>query len=64
MLIKCKRCGAKPSELGEYIEMVEHGEYKTEDEAVTYDEGTYNPNTGLFYGDRCYISMGMPLGTA
>ena len=63
-MIKCKCCGKKPSEISEYVEMVEDGDYKTADEAVIDDEGTYNSQTGLFYCTSCYIKIGMPNGKA
>ncbi|WP_346890711.1 hypothetical protein [Clostridium sp. UBA3887] len=62
--IKCKVCGRHPSKINEYIGMVADGEYQTEEEAVIHNEGTYNPETGLFYCTECYFKDGMPLGKA
>ncbi|SHJ53500.1 hypothetical protein SAMN02745163_02087 [Clostridium cavendishii DSM 21758] len=61
--MECKCCGRKPSEIEEYIEMVECGEYKTA-ELAAKDDGTYNPSTEKFLCTSCYIKVGMPLGRA
>ena len=62
--IKCVGCNKKPSEISEYVDMVEAGEYKTANDAVRNNEGTYNPSNGHFYCTSCYIKKGMPLGIA
>jgi CYTH domain-containing protein len=62
--IKCKCCNKKPDEISEYTDMVKAGDYKTAEEAVKCEEGTYNPKTGAFYCTSCYIKVGMPLGKA
>lgn len=62
--IICKGCGKKASELSEYITMAKENNYKSAEDFVINEEGTYNPNTGLFYCTDCYIKAGMPLGTA
>jgi len=59
----CKQCGKKPDEIQEYIDAaVQEG--CTPDEYVFMQEGTLNRQTGLFYCTKCYIQIGMPLGTA
>ena len=62
-MIKCKECGKQPHEIEEYVanSIVE---YMTPAQFVQQEEGTYNHKTGLFYCTRCYIKVGMPLGTA
>lgn len=62
--VKCKCCKRRPDEIDEYTEMVEDGEYKTPEQAVRMNEGTFNPFTGEFYCTSCYIKNGMPLGMA
>jgi hypothetical protein len=60
--MKCKICGKQPHELEEYVEMAEVEGCTPEEYAKT--DGTYNPETDLFYCTDCYIKVGMPLGTA
>jgi CYTH domain-containing protein len=62
--VKCKGCNKKPDEISEYNEMVEAGDYKTAEEAVRCEEGTFNSKTGAFYCTSCYIEAGCPLGKA
>lgn len=64
MECRCKGCGKKPEELMEYIMLVEESGYATAEEAMRKEEGTFNPDTGLFYCTSCYIKAGMPLGKA
>lgn len=59
----CKECGRKASELLEYITEGRINNM-TPEEFVRQEEGTYNPVTGYFYCTKCYIRVGMPLGTA
>lgn len=71
MDIKCKCCGKRPEELSYYVnfakaenEHLEPGEEPYTPERVAKEDGTYNPATGYFYCFKCYIDLGMPLGTA
>ena len=59
----CKVCGKAPEEIDEYIDMGNDAEM-TPEEFVRQEEGTFNPETGMFYCTECYIKIGMPLGTA
>ena len=59
----CKQCHREPAEISEYIEAA-CDEQMTPDEYVRQEEGTYNPDTGLFWCTWCYIKIGMPLGKA
>lgn len=34
--------------------------YQTDDEYVMAEEGTYDPDSGFFLCDDCYIRMGQP----
>ena len=62
MIIKCKSCGKHPDEIEEYVDCARE-EKMTPDELAQTD-GTFNQATGEFYCTDCYISNGMPLGTA
>lgn len=61
--IHCKCCGKPPEEINEYITSAQE-EGITPSIYVQRNEGTYNPQTKLFYCTECYIKIGMPLGTA
>jgi len=61
---KCKECGRKASEINEYQELLKNTDYKTIEEVIKNEEGTYNPETNQFYCTMCYIKIGMPLGKA
>ncbi len=61
--IKCKHCGRKPEEIIEY-QMMAKDEGITPEQAVKFNEGTYNRKTGLFYCSKCYLELGQPLGKA
>ena len=61
-VFKCKCCGKRPDEIVEYI-LCAKDEDMTPDEYVQED-GTFNKSTGKFYCTDCYVSIGMPLGTA
>lgn len=61
--MKCKLCGKQPHELSEYVSRAIQ-ENVTPEEIVIQEEGTYNPETKLFYCTSCYIKLGMPLGKA
>lgn len=63
-MAKCKVCGREASEIDEYQEFIRTGQYKTIEEVIKNEEGTYNPETDLFYCTNCYIKIGMPLGKA
>jgi hypothetical protein len=65
----CVVCGKPPSELPEYADMADpkspgYEGYKSPDEAVRHNEGTYNIANGHFYCTADYIKVGMPLGVA
>ena len=62
--ISCKCCNKTPKELDEYNALVERYNYKTVEEAVVKEEGTYNSRIGKFYCTDCYIKVGMPVGKA
>ncbi len=63
MAIHCKVCKKEPKDLGSvvYFASLENME---PDEFVKENDGTYNPTTEEFFCNTCYISVGMPLGTA
>lgn len=63
MEIMCKGCGKHPSEIQEYASAAQVEDI-TPDEYVAREEGTFNRSTGQFWCTRCYIKVGMPLGTA
>lgn len=63
-MAKCKVCGREASEINEYQEFIRTGQYETIEEVIKNEEGTYNPETDLFYCTNCYIKIGMPLGKA
>jgi hypothetical protein len=58
----CVGCGRRPHEIGVYVDCAATEEI-TPDEYVRREEGTYNPATGHFLCDECYIRAGMPVGT-
>lgn len=65
----CVVCGRPPAEIPEYADMANpdspgYEGYKSADEAVRYNEGTYNINNGHFYCTADYIKVGMPNGVA
>ena len=60
---RCKVCQRHPEDILEYIHAA-RDEQCTPEEFVMSEEGTYNPRTKLFYCTKCYIEIGMPLGTA
>ena len=62
-MIKCKICGKQPYEISEYVSAAKVENMAPED-FVIQEEGTYNPETDLFYCTSCYCKIGMPLGTA
>lgn len=57
---RCARCKKTPAEIG-YDEYLEPGE--TADDYVRQEEGTYDPATGAFLCDPCYIRVGQPANT-
>ena len=61
---RCKGCGKTPEQLVEYKMLAEDCGYSSATEAVIEEEGTYNPNTGLFWCTDCYIKAGQPVGKA
>ncbi len=63
MDIKCKVCGKHPNDIKDYTYYARR-EKVTNEQYVKENEGTYNPKTGLFYCDACYIKSGLPLGKA
>lgn len=56
---RCGRCKRTAAEIG-YTEYLEPGE--TADDYVRQEEGTYDPTTGAFLCDPCYIRVGQPAG--
>jgi len=62
--MKCKICGKHPSEIEEYVEIADGNKEAITERFMAAEEGTYNPETKLFYCTHCYIAIGMPLGTA
>lgn len=60
----CKICKRQASKIEEYIQLAKECGYKTVDECVENEEGTFNPDTRKFYCTECYIKIGQPLGTA
>jgi hypothetical protein len=62
----CVGCGKTPDQLAEYVEMVapDYGGFKSADEAVRKNEGTFNRQNQHFWCTSCYIKVGMPLGVA
>jgi len=65
-ICSCKECGLKPDEIYEYTDSKawKDAGVKSATEFVKKEEGTYNPISELFWCTRCYIILGMPLGTA
>lgn len=61
--VKCRGCGKCPDALKECVNGSRIEEV-TPEEYVKQNDGTYNPATGLFYCDMCYVKSGCPLGTA
>lgn len=57
---RCAGCKQAPSTIDSYLGLLEDGE--TADEYVRREEGTYDPATGAFLCDWCYIRAGMPTG--
>lgn len=58
----CVRCGRAPDEIPEYREAAAFEEMSPA--AYARSDGTYNPENGHFYCDKCYIEAGLPLGVA
>lgn len=61
--MKCKICGKEPKNLEEYVEAAKELGVSPE-YYVRTEEGTFNPETEMFYCTACYIFIDMPLGTA
>lgn len=59
---KCKVCGRTPEEIPYYVDLAKVEECTPED--IAREDGTYNIRTEEFYCNKCYIEIGMPLGTA
>ena len=61
MTIRCAgSCGRTPGQILAY-RMFASEESVTPDVWVSYNEGTYNVDTGAFLCDTCYIEAGMPV---
>jgi len=61
----CRGCGLRPDEIAEYIMRCEdEDDYGSPAEVVRREEGTFNQVTGMFWCSACFISQGMPTGTA
>lgn len=57
--LMCAGCEKPPAELGEYVaHATEEG--ISPEEYVWREEGTLNPETGLFLCDICYVAKGSP----
>jgi hypothetical protein len=62
----CFRCGRPPQAIPGYVdqlraELWDDGEESPSPaELVRQGEGTYNPETGHFCCDQCYLAIGMP----
>lgn len=61
---RCAECHKSPLELVEYDMIAEAEGYDSAIEACIKEEGTYNPATGAFWCNKCYIAIGQPLGKA
>lgn len=59
--LKCPWCDRIPEQISEYKDMAVQGEYKSPEEAMKAEEGTYNHRFNLFCCTSCYIKIGMPL---
>lgn len=59
----CIGCNKSPIRIEEYQYFREDG-YRSADDYVKNEEGTYNPKNGHFYCSSCYIKADMPLGVA
>lgn len=58
----CYRCGRGPEESHEGFYGHPGDRYQTGSAYVLAEEGTYNPVTGHYACDECYIAIGMPAG--
>lgn len=60
-MYRCARCRKRPEELPEYIAAAaEYYPGCTPTEYVMAEEGTLDPQTGLFLCDKCYTVLGSP----
>jgi len=58
-MISCVGCQRTPEQIPIYVMLaVEDG--VEPDVWVSYNDGTYNTETGRFACDECYIDMGQP----
>jgi len=62
----CVGCGKAAADIQEYVDMTapEYGGFESADQAVRYNEGTWNRKNNHFWCTECYIKAGMPLGVA
>lgn len=63
MELRCRDCHKTPSQIDEYLIAAEDFKMSPE-EYVRREEGTLNRETGQFFCTACYVTRGMPLGTA
>lgn len=59
--IKCAICGKPPEEIDEYVYMAA-SEQMTPEEFVRAEEGTFDPESGMFLCTVDYIRAGSPSG--
>jgi len=57
-MIQCFKCHREPSEIHEYLELAEDDDITPDEAAI--EDGTYNPENGLFACTECYVSIGCP----
>jgi hypothetical protein len=64
--IRCVGCGKLPQEIDEYVRAAreEPKFFKSAEDYVTREEGTYNPQNGHFLCTACYINAGSPSSPA
>ena len=61
--MKCIRCQKAPENI-ESVTVMAKINHMNPREFIAEMEGTYDPDTGLFACDDCYIAMGQPSGAA
>lgn len=57
---RCAGCGRVPADIPDLVSYLEPGQ--TADEYVREEEGTFDPATGAFLCDYCYVRAGQPSG--
>jgi len=56
--VKCGYCGIPPHRDPYYVDVARDED--TTPEAVAEEDGTFNPMTGRYACNACYIGLGMP----